>query len=303
MDYITRYYKNLSEKLTERLQLLESILPGVRPAGSRMFPTTRLLTPEEREENTPTYDLLDKTPDLGLLGRQDWYTKAKDSYWRSTQGQQRSAQLTSGLRAPAKAIGEVGQQMGKLSDKFKEPVPTKEPTTPLPPTTETPSWLSGFQSDVNKAVATKPVEPRRDYREVAREAQRNVEARNLKLDQMAGRVPPTQPTQIPSPATTRAQPKASYDNQSEEDRRQDAVNAIERERKLARREQETPYKERVLQPKLLGSLDTPFDKERRERRLADEMRRERETNRQKAEEQARRREEYRAWKIQQQTEQ
>lgn len=39
MDYVTRYYKNLSEKLTERLQLLESILPGVRPAGSRLANT------------------------------------------------------------------------------------------------------------------------------------------------------------------------------------------------------------------------------------------------------------------------
>ena len=39
MDYVTRYYKNLSEKLTERLQLLESILPGVRPTGSRLANT------------------------------------------------------------------------------------------------------------------------------------------------------------------------------------------------------------------------------------------------------------------------
>ena len=302
MDYVTRYYKNLSEKLTERLQLLESILPGVRPSGSRLFPTTRLLTPEEREEDTPSYDLLDKTPDLGLLGRQDWYTKAKESYWRSPQGQQRSAQMTSGFRAPAKAIGEVGQQMAALSDKYAQPVLTPERTTPIPPTTETPSWLSGLKTDVNKAVAAKPAEPKADYRQVARDAQKAVEEKRIKSEQGAQRfaAKPT-PAPIPSPEYKRAAQSDTYE--TEEDKRAQTIKDIERERRLARQQQETPFKERVRQPKLLGSLDTPYDIQRRERMAGEEMRRERETNRQKAEETARRREEYRAWKIQQQMEQ
>lgn len=305
MDYLTRYYKNLSEDLQRKLNLLEYVLPGVNPYSGRRtpttglldFPQTRTLTGEERPSSAQQ-----PTLNLGLMGRQDWYTKTKDSYWRSPQGMQRSAQLTSGFRAPSRAIDEIGKQLAALSDTYAKPAPSAQPATPT--TTQAPSWLSGLQSDVNKAVATKPSEPTRDYRDVAREAQRAVEEKRVKEEQMAQRFaskPSPQPTSIPSSETPISKPSTSYE--TEEDKRQAIQDAIERERMMARQEKETPFKERVRQPKLLGSLDTPFDVQRRERMARDEMMRERDANRQKAEEEGRKREEYRAWRIKQQMEQ
>jgi hypothetical protein len=233
MDYVTKYYKNLCEELSRKIQILEYAIPGVNPNLSTRFPTTRLLTPKERIEATRNLSFIypenTKKLNLGLLGTQDWYTKAYKSYWRSKQGRKRSDAMMAPIRTASASIGEISQQLSDFATERNKPQPSLPagtiggpmgPPTPKAPAagTEggpmgppsylkepTPSWLSGFQNDVTKAIETsRPLPPlniarsggypedRVDYKEVERAARQAVEERERKYQEKYG--PKPQPT-------------------------------------------------------------------------------------------------------------